>query len=52
LAQRKIEGKIFRASLGTDDFTKAKGLLPNFIKQKVETAAQPIKWEQPDPAFG
>ena len=38
----KIEGKIFRESLGTDVFTTAKLLLGDYIKKKQKHAAHPI----------
>jgi len=38
----KIDGKIFRESLGTDVFTTARLRLPDFIKKKRKLAARPI----------
>jgi integrase len=38
----KIEGKIFRESLGTDVFTTAKLLLGDWIKAKHKRAARPV----------
>jgi integrase len=38
----KIEGKVFRESLGTDVFTTAKLLLGDFIKKKRKRAAHPV----------
>ena len=38
----KIEGKIFRESLGTNVFTTAKLLLSDYIKKKCKNAARPI----------
>ena len=38
----KIEGKIFRESLGADVFTTAKLLLADFLKKKQKQAARPV----------
>ena len=38
----KIEGKIFRESLGVDVFTNAKLLLPDWIKSKRKVVARPV----------
>ena len=38
----KIEGKIFRESLGTDVFTNAKLLLGDFLKKKRKQANRPV----------
>lgn len=38
----KIDGKVFRESLGTDVFTTAKLLLGDFIKKKRKRAAHPV----------
>ncbi len=38
----KIDGKVFRESLGTDVFTNAKLLLGDYIKKKRRRAAHPV----------